>query len=229
MRSLTMITAGLAGERDPAQPLLTYYDGPSRVELSGSTTANWVAKTANLMVDGYGEPGKIGILLPLHWQFVVILLAGVAVEATVEVAATPGGLDGCDFVFVHAPHAETVRDLGLDVDEVFALSGHPLGAPCHGLGSSITDYAREVPSFADFFGGDLPMGAGIQLNRRLVPLPLADGWTAADRVLITGSPSTPAGLATILRALRVGASLVLATGAVDLAAISAAERVTQVA
>ena len=227
MRSLTLITAGLAGERDPAQPLLTYYDGPSRVELSGSTTANWVAKTANLMVDGYGAPGKIGVLLPLHWQFVVVLLAGVAVGATVEVAAKPIDLNGCDYAFVHAPYAEAVRSM--DVDEVFALSGHPLGAPCHSVGSMITDYAREVPSYADFFGGQLPMGAGIQLHHQLVPLPPADGWTAADRVLITGSPSTPAGLATILRALRAGASLVLATGAVDLAAISAAERVTQVA
>ena len=227
MRSLTLITAGLAGERDPAQPLLTYYDGPSRVELSGSTTANWVAKTANLMVDGYGAPGKIGVLLPLHWQFVVILLAGVAVGATVEVAARPVDVNDCDYAFVHAPYAETVRDL--DVDEVFALSGHPLGAPCSSVGSMITDYAREVPSYADFFGGQLPMGAGIQLHHQLVPLPLADGWTAADRVLISGSPSTPAGLASILRALRVGASLVLVTGDVDLAAISAAERVTQVA
>ena len=225
MRSLTLSTAGLAGERDPAQPLLTYYDGPSRVELSGSTTANWVAKTANLLVDGYGEPGRIGVLLPLHWHFVVIVLAGVATGATVVVAAEPADLVGCDLAFVHAPHAEAARDLG--VDEVLALSGHPFGVPLPSVPSMVTDYAREVPSYGDSFGGPTPPTARIERGGQPVELPAADGWTAADRVLVSGSPATPAGLATILRALRVGASLVLVTGAVDLAALAAAERVTQ--
>ena len=38
---------------DPARPLLTYDDRGTgeRVELSATTTANWVAKTANLLVD----------------------------------------------------------------------------------------------------------------------------------------------------------------------------------
>ena len=227
MLDLTLATAGLVGKRDPAQPLLTYYDGPSRVELSGSTTINWVAKTANLLVDGYGSPARVGVLLPLHWQFVVTLLAGVAVGATVVVGSCPADLADCDLAFVQAPQAEAVRDLG--VDEVFALSGHPLGAPLPSVGSMITDYAREVPSYADFFGGPAPAAARLELAGQPVALPAADGWTAADRVLTSDSPSTPAGLATILRALRVGASLVLVTGAVDLAAISAAERVTQVA
>ena len=42
--------------------LLTLLDGPARVELSGSTTANWVAKSANLMVDGLGAPERVGLL-----------------------------------------------------------------------------------------------------------------------------------------------------------------------
>ena len=41
---------------DPARPLLTWYDDGTgeRVELSGATLGNWVAKTANLLVDGCG-------------------------------------------------------------------------------------------------------------------------------------------------------------------------------
>ena len=78
LRGLTHWTAGLAGERDPAQPLLTLHSALGRVELSGATTANWVAKSANLLVDGYGGPGRVGLLLPLHWQTVALLLAGVA-------------------------------------------------------------------------------------------------------------------------------------------------------
>ena len=37
----------------PTSPLVTYYDLASgeRVELSGVTTANWVAKTANFLID----------------------------------------------------------------------------------------------------------------------------------------------------------------------------------
>src|SRR5262249_8331331 len=39
--------------RDPGRPLLTYYDDATgeRAELSATTLANWVAKTANLLQD----------------------------------------------------------------------------------------------------------------------------------------------------------------------------------
>ena len=56
---------------DPSQPLLTYYDMATgeRVELSSTTTANWVAKTSNFLVDDLdAEPGtRIRIGLPSHW------------------------------------------------------------------------------------------------------------------------------------------------------------------
>ena len=48
---------------DPARPLLTWYDDATgeRTELSGATLANWVAKTANLLVDEVGpEPRRPG-------------------------------------------------------------------------------------------------------------------------------------------------------------------------
>jgi len=73
---------------DPTRPLLTWYDDGNgeRVELSGATLANWVAKTANLLVDGVGaEPGDAAVaLLPPHWQTAAVLLgcwsAGVEVH-----------------------------------------------------------------------------------------------------------------------------------------------------
>ena len=53
------------------KPLLTWYDDhrDERVELSYRTFGNWVAKTANLLVDEYGaEPGdRVGVLAD-HWQ-----------------------------------------------------------------------------------------------------------------------------------------------------------------
>ncbi len=73
---------------DPTRPLMTFYDDATgeRVELSGATLANWVAKTANLLVDGAGlGPGQVAaVRLPPHWQTAAILLgcwsAGLAVD-----------------------------------------------------------------------------------------------------------------------------------------------------
>src|SRR5215210_8955354 len=60
---------------DPARPLITFYDDSTgeRVELSVLTFANWVAKTANLLVDGLGAaPGqRVSLDLPTHWQAAV--------------------------------------------------------------------------------------------------------------------------------------------------------------
>src|SRR5262250_1034661 len=75
---------------DPTRPLLTWYDDGSgeRTELSGATLANWVAKTANLLVDGAGlGPGdRALVLLPPHWQTAAVLLgcwsAGLSVILT---------------------------------------------------------------------------------------------------------------------------------------------------
>jgi uncharacterized protein (TIGR03089 family) len=56
---------------DPGRPLVTFYDHASgeRTELSVTTYANWVAKTAGLLVDEYDlERGQvIRIDLPVHW------------------------------------------------------------------------------------------------------------------------------------------------------------------
>src|ERR1700761_2434650 len=68
-----------AVRRDSATPMLTWYDDASgdRTELSGATLGNWVAKTANMLVDGAGlDPGEgVAVLLPPHWQTAAVLLA----------------------------------------------------------------------------------------------------------------------------------------------------------
>ncbi|HZD72980.1 MAG TPA: TIGR03089 family protein, partial [Actinomycetota bacterium] len=61
------------------RPLVTWYHAAlgQRVELSLRTFGNWVAKTANLLVDELGlEPGdRAGVLLPSHWLGPVVLAA----------------------------------------------------------------------------------------------------------------------------------------------------------
>jgi uncharacterized protein (TIGR03089 family) len=216
-------TGGLAGERDPAQPLLTLLDGPARVELSGATTANWVAKSANLLVDGLGSPERIGLLLPLHWQSVALLLAGVAAGAEVVLAADPRELEGCPAVFTSPAHAEAALDAG--ADDVLALSGHPLGAPCGALPPLVLDYAREVPSYGDGWSGPRPTAPVVRSGGGPVePLDLPLGQ--ADRVLLAGTLHGSA--RALLGVLRAGAALVLLPepGGVDLARAAAQERAT---
>ena len=227
MTPLQSWTGGLVGERDPAQPLLTLYDGSARVELSGATTANWVAKSANLLVDGLGGPERVGLLLPLHWQAVALVLAGVTSGATVVVASSPADLAGCGAAFTTAERAGDALDVG--VDDVLALSGHPLGAPCGALPAMVTDYAREVPSYGDRWTGAAPGPARVEVaGRPLGALP-ALGLRSSDRVLFGARLDDPAALAALLAVLHEGAALVLLPDpdGVDLARVTADERPTR--
>jgi uncharacterized protein (TIGR03089 family) len=74
---------------EPGRPRVTWY-GPDdeRVELSGKTLLNWIAKTANLLVEELdAEPGTtVGIDLPPHWRSVTWVLATWAAGAHVVVA-----------------------------------------------------------------------------------------------------------------------------------------------
>ncbi len=228
MQALAVWTGGLVGAREPAQPLLTLYDGSARVELSGATTANWVSKSAYLLVDGYGGPERVGLLLPLHWQTVALLLAGVVTGATVVVADEPAELAGCPLAFVTAAAASAALDAG--VEDVLALSMHPLGLPPSDLGPLVVDYAREVPSYADTWSGPAPTGIAVEMAGRPVPVPLPDhGLGPGDRVLTVLPPSGTVGLVTgLLAPLHAGAALVLVPdpATVDLVRIADSEQVT---
>ena len=74
---------------EPGRPRVTWY-GPDdeRVELSGKTLFNWIAKTANLLVEELdAEPGtSVGIDLPAHWRSVTWVLATWAAGAHVVVS-----------------------------------------------------------------------------------------------------------------------------------------------
>src|SRR6201999_2541320 len=80
---------------DPVGPRITYYDDATgeRIELSGTTLANWAAKTANLLRDECDlEPGgRVAVLLPAHWQTLAVLLG--AWWCGAEVVADPAGAE----------------------------------------------------------------------------------------------------------------------------------------
>jgi len=143
-----------AVRRDPGRPYLTHYDDAlgSRIELSYATFDNWVAKTANLLVDEFGtDPGDHVVLaLPAHWQTAAWLFAC----WSAGLVAHPLG-DGVTQI----PEARVVAtdaarlDAALDAgaDEVVALSLHPLGAPYGDLPPGAVDYATQVRGHGDQF------------------------------------------------------------------------------
>lgn len=150
MRPLSRPLADLladAARADGGRPLLTFYDDASgeRTELSVATTANWVAKTANLLVDGLGHgPGeRLAVLLPVHWQAVVAVLAGWRAGLTVQVGVDPAA---ADVVVATADQLPRALDTGADV---VGLSLAPLGAPLADVPPGVIDYASEVLAYGD--------------------------------------------------------------------------------
>jgi uncharacterized protein (TIGR03089 family) len=140
-----IFAAAVAAE--PARPMVTFYDDATdeRTELSGATLANWVAKTGNLLADGYGLGlgDTAAVTLPPHWQTAGVLLgcwaAGLAVDtrpaaAAVAFAAAAG--------LPEVPAADTT----------FALSLHPLALPMRPPPpSGVIDYVVEVRQYGDHF------------------------------------------------------------------------------
>ena len=217
------LSGSLLGARDPAQPLLTLLDGAARVELSGSTAGNWAAKTANLL-HAHGTPSRVGLLLPLHWQTVTLLMGAAAAGATVVIAEDPEALAGCEVAFVTAGAAQAALD-ACDGD-VFAVCTAPLGGRLRDLPTMVLDAGADLPSYGDVLV--VPAAAGWSVERAGTAVPaLPDlGLRSTDRVLTVLPPSSADGLLVgLLAPLAAGAALVLVPAALDPVA-AAAERVT---
>jgi uncharacterized protein (TIGR03089 family) len=244
------VAAALAARvrADGASPMVTFYDDATgeRVELSGITMDNWVAKTANLLVDTLGlAPGdRVAIDLPAHWLTVVILLA--AWSAGMDVLVATGGdekdsdeladeladdeADG-DVRAVFAAEARVGAALALGADEVVALSLRPLGARMAHPVAGVLDFAAEVPAHGDRFTAPRPPAGQAALMARAATAAAAGGVTSADRLLATGGPASAEGLlGAVLVPLVSGASVVLCRN-LDTAALArrvAMEKVTAV-
>ncbi len=76
---------------DPGQPLVTAYDDATgeRTELSVTTYANWVSKTANLFTDELGLDAGDTVLLDLPPHWLVPVFIGAAWSAGLAVTDTP--------------------------------------------------------------------------------------------------------------------------------------------
>jgi len=202
--------------RQGAQPLLTYYDGRdgSRIELSAVTFANWVDKTANLIVDlGHEDGEPIDIALagshPAHW----VTLVWVAAAWQRGCPVNPG-VSGAELLVVGP------GDLSRAAVTV-ACSLHPLGLGFPVAPEGTVDY-REAMAQPD--AHDLsPLGESTVWAGEPAP-----ETAPRDSRLLLLDP--PAGWATVAEALVApvlgGGSTVVVVGlAADrVAEIAAAER-----
>ncbi|MGI5206843.1 TIGR03089 family protein [Spirillospora sp. CA-108201] len=152
---------------DPSRPLVTFYDDASgeRVELSSRTFGNWVAKTANFLVDGLAaEPGtRVVLVLPPHWQTAVWLMAcwsaGLVAEPADPEEFARGGAEpaGGPDPYILAAAQEVLDDVLADevlaggAEEIVGLSLHALGGPLADCPPGVTDYAAEVRAYGDRF------------------------------------------------------------------------------
>jgi uncharacterized protein (TIGR03089 family) len=68
MSNMADVWSLLTRRRDPAAPLVTWIDGPHRVELSTTTVINGVAKVANALATDLDAGSRVRLDLPWHWQ-----------------------------------------------------------------------------------------------------------------------------------------------------------------
>jgi uncharacterized protein (TIGR03089 family) len=221
----TTVAGALAAavSTDPARPLLTYYNDATgeRTELSGATLDNWVAKTANLLVDGCGRSGgdRAAVLLPPHWQSAAVLLGCWSVGLHMG-----DGNEPADVAFVLADLATTAPAAA----DRFLLGLAPMGLPLREVPDGFADYVVEVRGYGDHFGGTAGVDQTDLLSaarKRAAALGIGPG----ARVLVDGARH-PDPLDWLLAPLVAGASTVLC-GHLDPGSVQRrveAERVTVV-
>ena len=222
---------------DAARPLITFYDEATgeRVELSGATYANWVAKASSLLVEEHDlERGQVLVVdLPSHWLGTVFLGAawtiGLAVAGPDDhpdpaaVVCGPGGLDRWGGLGDRLP--------------VLACSLRPLGVRfADPLPAGVHDVGLEIWSQPDAFTAwDAPEASDAALVSPAVSQGEVWGAAAAGSLLTDGgrllseaNPASPPDVATFTEPLARGGSLVLVAHAepVRVEAIAVAERVT---
>jgi uncharacterized protein (TIGR03089 family) len=228
--------------REPGRPLLTWYDETTgeRVELSVTTYANWVAKTASLLVEEHDlERGDVLLVdLPAHWLGPVFLgaawTAGLAVAFPGPAAAPAAVVCGPASVAAWAARAAelpvlacSLLPMGVRFADPLPPRVHDVGVEVWGQPDAFTPY--DAPTADDPALVEGPVTQGQLFVDSSVGAGGPGTATGADRLLSTANPASPPGVAALSRPLVSGGSLVLVTGAdpVRLDAVAEAERVTR--
>jgi uncharacterized protein (TIGR03089 family) len=207
-----------AVRRDPTTPLLTWYDDASgdRTELSGATLDNWVAKTANLLIDGAGlGPGDtVAVLLPPHWQTAAIVLGVSAAGLAADLGLEPAPVEA---LFTSPDRA--ARAAGWPATDRYVTGLLPLAMPLRETPPGFVDYVTEVRNYGDHFRGqpvgadDVAVSAPTEMSHQTLTEEAAAraaelGITAGDRVLLDAGLH-PDPVDWLFAPLVAGASIVL--------------------
>ncbi|WP_436523493.1 TIGR03089 family protein [Actinoplanes sp. HUAS TT8] len=210
-----------AVRRDPAAPLLTWYDDATgdRAELSGATLDNWVSKTANLLVDGVGlgHGDAVALLLPPHWQTAAILLGVSAAGLAADLADLGGDPQPVEALFTTPERVD--RAATWATTDRYATGLLPLAMPLREVPAGYADFVTEVRNHGDHFRGhpvapaDRAFAGPIELSHADVLSAAEDratqlGFGAGDRVLIDVTIH-PDPVDWLLAPLLAGASAVL--------------------
>lgn len=229
--------------RDPAGPLITYYDDGTgeRTEVSATTLDNWVAKTANFLTDGLGldDKSSLAVLLPPHWQTAGILLGAWAAGHLVRDFPDVDVADQPDVVFCTEPELTSYADLACDV---VGVTLDPWGRGLSQQWRRITDYAAEIGTYGDQYlhagpvdpnAEALRAGSMLLTQQSLVEtaeeLASRLGMDGGGRILVGCDLAATAGPASwLLAPLAAGSSVVLVTDARSdrLPARAASEHIT---
>lgn len=176
----------------PGDPLVTFYDDATgeRTELSATTWANWVAKTAGVLTEEFDldEGDSVRLRLRPHWIGTVLLgaCALVGLERLEE-----GDVD----LLVTGP--ETPSDAGTYADRL-ACSLHPFALPMtvEDLPKGAVDFGTVWPNQPDAF-------LGVPSAR---PLPRVE--PTGDRVITDLDPLSEEGVDLFWSTLLGGGSVV---------------------
>jgi uncharacterized protein (TIGR03089 family) len=191
-----------AVRRDGGAPFLTYYDDASgeRIELSAVTTANWVAKTANLLVDEYDlESGEtVAIGLPPHWLGVVWALSAWSAGASLTSGTGTLAITGPDFAI--RGERETVASALLPLGGRFR---EPLPDGVH-------DYGAEVYNHPDLFVPfDPPSPTSPAYDDLTHEALISTAEPIADRILVTRDLVSADSVGLLVGVIAGGGSIVL--------------------
>lgn len=153
----------------PTPALVFYGHDGGRVELSGRVMENWVAKTANLLVDDLGLiPGDRILLDPsVHWRTAVVAVGAWRVGATVVLADSPTD-EGTDTALAVTMAPEALASPGARAEPGFGTGSSDLMVLAHPalamqletgqLPDGAIDFCAEIRAHADHYpdaGGSL--------------------------------------------------------------------------
>lgn len=207
-----------AVSRDPAAPLLTWYDDATgdRTELSGATLDNWVSKTANLLIDGLGlgSGDRAAVQLPPHWQAAAIVLGASAAGLAVDLGDRPQLVE---VLFTTPLSAAAAGDWA--APDRYATGLLPLAMPLREVPPGFVDYVTDVRNYGDHFRGvpvapdALALAGPVELSHLAVLRTATEraaelGITTGDRVLVD-TRKYPDPTDWLFAPLAAGASVVL--------------------